>query len=246
MYDISSSPLPCLNEGFLSLSFSKWPTDSICADFTGYFRGGCWKVMKLLQMLWLSNHYNSGIVARQISTYVQSKPNFPWFGDDKIPFHEHVYGKRRMEWTKTDVATAKKLTPRRLHFTHSLRWHHSNVAEHYQHDGRLSLQFTPANQWAAGAQWGNRVGNAQLFLHQQTNKKRGVILDDQGPGNKRLFLFLFSCLLAQTMLADWQLEHLQGSDGHETLPSRFISINNKQLQWWALMKDLETFFVREF
>lgn len=28
------------------------------------------------------------------------------------------------------------------------------------------------------------------------------------------FLFFF----AQTMLGDWQLEHLQGFDGHETLP----------------------------
>lgn len=41
-----------------------------------------------------------------------------------------------------------------LHFTSRPRWHHSNVSQHSQSDGRLSQQFTPANQRAAGARWG--------------------------------------------------------------------------------------------
>lgn len=105
------------------------------------------------------------------------------------PHHHH--GAQCAELTKTDLATAEQPTPRCLHFTHSLRWHHSNVSQHSQSDGRLSLQFTPANQWAAGAQWGNGVGNAQLCLYQQNNKAWGVILDVQGSGIKKSSFSLY-------------------------------------------------------
>ncbi len=132
--------------------------------------------------------------------------------------------------SRNDLATAEKQPLRCLHFTHSPRWHHSNVSERSRSDGRLSLQFTPANQWAAGAQWGNGVGNAHLCLHQQNNKALGffvVVVVVQG--SQSVFYFFIFC----SMLADWQLEHLQGFDGHETLPSWIIRTNNRQRQWRA-------------
>lgn len=106
----------------------------------------------------------------------------------------------------------------------SLRWHHSNVSEPSQSDGRLSLQFTPANQWTAGARLGTGVGNAQLCLHKQNNSLRGDVLDFQGLSPSPISLFL-----KRNMFADWRLELFQALDGRETPPSWIISMNSKHL-----------------
>lgn len=186
----------------------------------------CWFIMELLQKLSL---WNFLFFCCRIDIHNVWGRNFPKLGNNKI----HTFLCSPSPWNTLYRVKWNWFgeTLRRLHFNTPS----GDIIQMSQNTPKVMGDYLcnshlPINELQVHS------GGTALGMHSCVRINRIT---------KREELFwTFKVLVLKSLLsffpptfADWQLEHLQGLDGHETLPSCTISTNNKQLQWQTAMRD---------